>query len=61
MAAPQTQTSLTWTSNLSAGKTYEFNVYAIDAAGNEVLARAQATGQMSRIAAQIFLRKAKGR
>ena len=35
ISAPQTQTSLTWTSNLSAGKTYEFNVYAIDAAGNK--------------------------
>src|SRR5688572_6620163 len=35
ISAPQTQTSLTWTSNLSAGKTYEFIVYAIDAAGNK--------------------------
>jgi chitinase len=32
--APQTQTSFTWTSNLVAGQTYSFYVYAIDAAGN---------------------------
>lgn len=35
MAAPQTQTSLTWTSNVFAGQTYSFYVYAIDAAGNK--------------------------
>ncbi len=35
ISAAQTQTSLTWTSSLSAGQTYEFNVYAIDAAGNK--------------------------
>jgi chitodextrinase len=34
MAAPQAQTSLTWTSNLSAGQTYSFFIYAVDAAGN---------------------------
>lgn len=33
--APQTQTSLNWTSNLNAGQTYSFYVYAIDAAGNQ--------------------------
>jgi hypothetical protein len=35
MEAPQTQTSLTWTSNVFAGRTYSFYVYAIDAAGNK--------------------------
>jgi len=35
ISAPQTQTSLTWTSNLSAGQTYGFYVYAVDAAGNK--------------------------
>ena len=35
IAAAQTQTSLTWTSNLIAGQTYSFFVYAIDAAGNK--------------------------
>ena len=35
ISAPQTQTSLTWTSNLTAGQTYSFYVYAIDAAGNK--------------------------
>jgi chitinase len=35
ISAPGTQTSLTWTSNLSAGQTYGFFVYAIDAAGNK--------------------------
>ena len=35
ISAPQTQTSLTWTSNLSAGQTYSFYVYAIDAARNK--------------------------
>jgi fibronectin type 3 domain-containing protein len=35
MAAPQTQTSFTWTSNLSAGQTHGFYVYAVDAAGNK--------------------------
>src|SRR5687768_578766 len=29
MEAPQTQTSLTWTSNVFAGRTYSFYVYAI--------------------------------
>lgn len=33
--APQTQTSLTWTSNLYAGQTYSFYVYAVDNAGNK--------------------------
>jgi chitodextrinase len=35
ISAPETQTSLTWTSNLSGGRTYGFYVYAIDAAGNK--------------------------
>jgi chitinase len=32
--ASQAQTSLTWTSNLTAGQTYSFFVYAVDAEGN---------------------------
>jgi hypothetical protein len=31
---PQTQTAFTWTSNLTAGQTYSFSVYAVDSAGN---------------------------
>jgi fibronectin type 3 domain-containing protein len=32
---PKTQTSYNWTSNLEAGRTYSFYVYAVDAAGNK--------------------------
>jgi fibronectin type 3 domain-containing protein len=32
---PKTQTKLTWTSNLEAGRSYSFYVYAVDAAGNK--------------------------
>jgi len=35
ISAAQSQTSLTWTSNVSAGQTYGFYVYAIDVAGNK--------------------------
>jgi len=35
IGATQTQTSLTWTSNLIAGRTYECNVYAIDSSGKK--------------------------
>src|SRR5688572_18920718 len=31
----QSQTSFTWTSNLTSGQTYSFHVYAVDAAGNQ--------------------------
>ncbi len=31
---PQTQTTYTWTTNLEAGRSYSFYVYAVDAAGN---------------------------
>jgi chitinase len=34
IAVPQGYTSFTWTSNLNAGQTYSFHVYAIDAARN---------------------------
>jgi chitinase len=34
IAVPQGYTSFTWTSNLNAGQTYSFFVYAIDGAGN---------------------------
>ncbi|MCM3873740.1 MAG: fibronectin type III domain-containing protein [Pyrinomonadaceae bacterium] len=33
--APQSQTSFTWTSNINAGQTYSFYVYAVDASGNQ--------------------------
>lgn len=32
---PRTQTTFTWTSNLEAGRTFSFFVYAVDAAGNK--------------------------
>lgn len=35
IAVPQGYTSFTWTSNLYAGQTYSFHVYAIDGAGNK--------------------------
>jgi chitinase len=35
VTVPQTQTSLHWTANLEAGRTYSFYVYAVDAAGNK--------------------------
>jgi hypothetical protein len=34
VTVPQTQTTYTWTTNLEAGRSYYFVVYAIDAAGN---------------------------